>query len=59
MAPGFGERVIFRELFLRGLTVLDIGNQDPDLPPNPSHESARREVLGLLEAIGLAQPAVA
>ena len=59
MAPGFGERVIFRELFLRGLTVLDVGNQDPDLPPNPSHESARREVLGLLEAIGLAQPAVA
>lgn len=57
LAPGFGERVIFRELFLRGLTVLDIGGEDPDLPPNPSHESARQEVQGLLEAIGLAQPA--
>ena len=57
LAPGFGERVIFRELFLRGLTVLDIGGEDPDLPPNPSHESARQEVQGLLDAIGLTQPA--
>jgi len=57
LAPGFGERVIFRELFLRGLTVLDIGGEDPDLPPNPSHESARQEVQGLLDAIGLMQPA--
>ncbi len=59
LAPGFGERVIFRELFLRGLTVLDIGGNDPDLPPNPSHESARQEVQGLLDAIGLTQPAPA
>jgi chromosome partitioning protein len=59
LAPGFGERVIFRELFLRGLTVLDIGGEDPDLPSSPSHESARQEVQGLLDAIGLTQPAPA
>jgi chromosome partitioning protein len=59
VAPGFGERVIFRELFLKGLTVLDNEAGDPDLPPNPSHESARSEINTLLEAIGLAQPAQA
>jgi chromosome partitioning protein len=59
VAPGFGERVIFRELFLKGLTVLDDEAGDPDLPPNPSHESARSEINTLLEAIGLSQPAQA
>ncbi len=59
VAPGFGERVIFRELFLKGLTVLDNEAEDPDLPPNPSHDSARSEIDVLLEAIGLAQPAQA
>ena len=57
VAPGFGERVIYRELFLKGLTVLDIVAENPDLPPNPSHESARLEVRNLLEAIGVTQPA--
>jgi chromosome partitioning protein len=56
VAPGFGERVIFRELFLKGLTVLDLAADDPDHPYNPSHESARAEIQYLLEAIGLAQP---
>jgi len=56
VAPGFGERVIFRELFLKGLTVLDIEGENPGLPPNPSHVSARAEVNTLLEVIGLAQP---
>ena len=56
LGPGIGERVIYRELFLRGLTVLDVGNDDPDLPPNPSHVSARAEIQGLLKAVGLAQP---
>lgn len=59
LGPGIGERVVYRELFLRGLTVLDVGNEDPDLPPNPSHVSAREEIQGLLEAVGLAQTAQA
>lgn len=60
LAPGFGERVVFRELFLKGLTLLDVADGDPDLLSSPSHESARREIQGLLEAIGLTQaPALA
>ena len=56
VGPGIGERVIYRELFLRGLTVLDVGKEDPDLPPNPSHVSAREEIQGLLAAVGLSRP---
>ncbi len=59
VAPGFGERVIFRELFLKGLTVLDKEAEAPGMPPNPSHESARSEINTLLEAIGLTQAAQA
>ncbi len=59
VAPGLGERVIYRELFLKGLTVLDKEAVDPDLPPNSSHESARSEINSLLEAIGLTQAAQA
>ena len=54
LAPGFGERVVFRELFPRGLTVLD----PPDAAAgaslsNLSHFAARREVEALLHAIGV------
>lgn len=55
VAPGFGERVIFRELFLKGLTVLDYSHDNPDLQANPSHDAARAEIRNLLEAIGLVQ----
>ncbi len=55
VAPGFGERVIFRELFLKGLTVLDYSHDNPDLQANPSHDAARGEIRNLLEAIGLVQ----
>lgn len=52
-APGFGERVIFRELFLKGLTVLDATGEDASDPSNPSHVSGRKEVAAMLEVIGL------
>lgn len=54
LAPGFGERVVFRELFDRGLTVLDL----PVDGTTVSQQAAGREVETLLQAIGLA-PAVA
>ncbi len=57
VAPGLGERVIFRELFLKGLTVLDDAAQDPGQPPKPSHISARAEIDALLETIGLVHTA--
>lgn len=48
---GFSERVIFRELFLKGLTVLDL--EDAGLPITVSHVGARQELRRLLESLGL------
>ena len=53
IAPGFGERVVFREMFLNGLTLMDLPEEPPGLPPNPSHVSARQEIRSLLETVGL------
>ena len=52
-APGFGERVIFRELFPKGLTLLDLGEEAPEIRMSLSHVAARQEVRALLQAIGL------
>ena len=49
LAPGFGERVIYRELFDRGLTVLDL----PADPATASRQAARQEIEALLTAVGL------
>ncbi|WOI55071.1 division plane positioning ATPase MipZ [Palleronia sp. LCG004] len=52
VAPGFSERVIFRELFPRGLTLLDlkdIGSGGLNL----SNVAARQEVRDLLRALHL------
>lgn len=52
-APGFGERVVFRELFPKGLTLLDaLPDQRPG-PPGASRAAARDEVWALLGALGL------
>ena len=57
LTPGFGERVVFRELFHKGLTVLDL-DDEPDAPiPTASHLSARDEVNDLLDALGVFQEA--
>ena len=53
LAPGFGERVIFRELFPQGLTLLDLLDDDPEFQLSMSHVAARQEVRALLRAIGL------
>ncbi len=52
-APGFSERVIFRELFLDGLTLLDLGNLAFAQRMNMSHVAARQELRDLLQALGL------
>lgn len=51
-APGFGERVIFRELYLKGLTLLDLV-EDGELTLNMSNIAARQEVRSLLAQINL------
>src|SRR5690606_11130257 len=52
VAPGFSERVIFRELFLEGLTVMDLFD-DPNESVNisMSHVAAREEVRALLKTL--------
>lgn len=50
VTPGFGERVVFRELFLKGLTLLDLGD-DPESTLTMSEVTARQEVRHLIRAI--------
>lgn len=54
LAPGLGERVVFRELFLNGLTVLDLPAVDPARAEGTSQRSACNEIDALLEAIAVA-----
>lgn len=51
LVAGFGERVIFRELFLTGLTLLDMKNAN--ITMNLSHVAAKQELASLLEMIHL------
>lgn len=54
LAPGFSERVIFRELFLQGLTVLDVIDTSANVRVSLSHVAARQEVRELLKALKIA-----
>ncbi len=49
--PGFGERVIFRELFLKGLTLFDVQADSGDNRRTMSHVAAMHEVRNLLKAV--------
>jgi chromosome partitioning protein len=55
LIDGFAERMIYREFFPRGLTALDdfdealLGTR-----PTLSHATARQEVAGLINALGVA-----
>ncbi|MEI7668957.1 MAG: division plane positioning ATPase MipZ [Pseudomonadota bacterium] len=52
VAPGFSERVIFREMFLQGLTVLDImESSGAGSSMSLSHVAARQEVRDLLKTL--------
>jgi hypothetical protein len=51
LLDGFGERVVFRQLFLQGLTVLDLRDEGTEVQLNMSHLAARQEIRHLLEAI--------
>ncbi|MEL6522159.1 MAG: division plane positioning ATPase MipZ [Pseudomonadota bacterium] len=52
VAPGFGERVIFRELFPRGLTLLDLRDVGVE-KLSLSNVAARQELRELLNALDL------
>ncbi len=53
LVPGFSERVIFRELFLEGLTVLDVLEEKLGISISMSHIAARQEVRNLLKSLNL------
>jgi chromosome partitioning protein len=54
MADGFSERVVYRELFPRGVTVLDtLDEKTLGVKPTPSHDVAREEVLRFISTLRL------
>lgn len=59
LGRGFGDRVIYRELFPMGLTLLDLGG--PDAPvrlSTMSHVTARLEIRSLIAMLNLPSPEV-
>ncbi len=52
LIPGFSERVIFRELFLHGLTLLDIKGEG-QVAMTLSHVAARQELRDMIKALNL------
>jgi chromosome partitioning protein len=56
LARGFGDRVIYRELFPMGLTLLDLGGVDsPIRLTTMSHVTARLEIRSLVASLNLPQ----
>ena len=56
LARGFGDRVIYRELFPMGLTLLDLGGVDsPVRLSTMSHVTARLEIRSLVATLNLPQ----
>jgi chromosome partitioning protein len=53
IAPGFGERVIFREMFPSGLTLLDLKSANSGSGLSMSHVAARSEVRQLIATLQL------
>jgi chromosome partitioning protein len=53
VAPGFGERIIFRELFPHGLTMMDLPQKALGISMSMSHVAARQEVRELLQTLKL------
>ena len=54
LAPGLGERVVFRELFLNGLTVHDLPTVAEDRHLSATQRSAGMEISALLDALNVA-----
>lgn len=50
-AAGFSERVIFRELFLQGMTLLDVMDNNNGVSLSMSHIAARQELRDFLKSL--------
>lgn len=53
LSAGFSERVIFRELFIHGLTLLDLNKKIPNIPLAMTHIAARQELRELIKVLNL------
>jgi chromosome partitioning protein len=53
LADGFSERVIYRELFLKGLTLLDIVDKKSKVNMKLSHVAARQELRQFMDFLRL------
>ncbi len=53
LAPGLSERVIYRELFPAGLTLLDLTEQGSNVAFSMSHKAARQELRDLVIVLQL------
>jgi chromosome partitioning protein len=53
LIPGLGERVIFRELFLKGLTLSDLRTKGCGVELTMNHVAAHQEVKELVELLHL------
>lgn len=53
VADGFSERVIYRELFLKGLSLLDIIENETDVKVSMTHIAARQELRSFLDFLKL------
>lgn len=53
VAPGFSERVIYREMFSVGLTLLDLNDEGAESTFTMSHVAARQELREIMLAIKL------
>ena len=56
VADGIHERVIYRELFLDGLTAEDLATLAERREAAMSHVAARQEIRNLIQALGLEEP---
>ncbi|MBB4285743.1 division plane positioning ATPase MipZ [Roseospira goensis] len=57
LIEGLCERVIYREMYLKGLTLLDLRDKGTDITLSMSHIAARQELRRLLDALGVPQHA--
>ena len=56
IVPGFSERVIYRELFLQGLTLLDLKKANFIKSFSVSHVAARQELRNFVDTLELKHP---
>ena len=57
LLPGLSERIIFRELFYKGLTLFDLPERPNEASANASRWNARREIGRLVDAVAARCPA--